>query len=647
MATARWIVGLVLVTMMGGAWTAPLAAAVKGAALSADRQKLLRTAAAKARPTPAQVAEAEARLAKLDPRVQDLVLRVLEPVRGGAVVHIPRRPSGPPSIIRISPAEGSPGGVLVIQGGNLTDDCLVCIQKAKLPATRIFNHLVVTVPAATPLGSTPLKLWDAGRNLAGPEVMLPVAAERGFRGVHGFNFHDPSVPTLPWTVFRDHFGPAEVEYPNGVRRPGARAWYDAVYQRAGADGTCLGMAMRAIRARRRDWRGTQSAWWVANEKPRVWDYPKAPQVLESIMWDQGGQFSTESLVLVNHRYNHQSAVQAFDFVKAAVGSGVVGRQPILGMWSATSGHAVVAHDTTQAWSKRTIRVWDGSTPYRPVETGDDGSEALLGGSGDFRYGPYTKAIAVSFDELNHPDPTLPVTPVGAVPAGAANLGLLVVDEPTALVSLADASGRWLWKDGSENGNAMTRIPEAMPFVPFAASGGGGAGPVVFVFGAARGATYELTMAPGKAATIRAFSRGLVTELLSVRGRVRLANMLEPGQAVEFPDLSASRPGGLRFVAVEADGSERVVDVKPTGLLPDGPVTVALDAGRKGVLVRNGGRGALDLTLGFAGHSPAGAVSTKVLPPSRVPGGRVGVLAAPDFGKLETLTPSAFKVLQGR
>lgn len=533
---------------------------------------------------------------------------------------------------------------VAILGSHLTSDCKVIFANKEIPS-HVFANSIITfeVPRERRGVDHPVQVRNVKRNETSNTLNYRVVAPIGYRGTHGWSFRNFTTHSFGWELFRDYFTPTAVEFSNGNRRPSAEEWYNSTYIKIGRTGNCLGMSIRSIRTRLGQWHGLHASWWPNNRQPTVWDYPKTVEVLDSVREDQGSQLCAQGAALISHRFNHQSHLQAWNFIAGSLAANDITRQPIICFWKLNKyGHAVVAYDIDQDSTSRIIRVWDNNKPYVETEFSDENSFCTISKADESfaapRYDGADKMIALTFNELVYDLPLLPSHAIGSTAGMAAGTTIVVVDAGTTVAQITDQQGRTFFAGNVPNENPATRIPDAMLFYPL-----GGMGPMppdypaTFIFNNTSGKSFTFDVSGSSAGTVRVFAPGMITKLQLQRGKFKIDRILTPEQSLMLSNPNTMNISAVDMIAVQPDRTERVFEVRGLQNLQSGNLSMRLASGRNGLQIENSLSGAVQLNLNIKGYSNSG-IQQKALPGLSIPRNQIGSVAVQDFRNLNNFQP---------
>lgn len=580
--------------------------------------------------------------AALPQEAQDAVLARLDP-GFAAKVFLPAAPSFvlipdaatllAPTIQEIYPAQGQTGQTSVIIGRNLSAPaCEVTIDGKVIPSHAYLGMRLVKLPASVSPGTThDVLVRNTQLNRHSEWFTYKVVAARGYRGIHGWKFPNFGSPELGWNLFRDYFGAAAVEFPGGLRRPSAQAWYDSTYKGVAKGGDCFGMSVRSVRTRLHAWTGPAKSWWPSHVKPTVWDYDSGAEVLDSIREDQAGQLCLQAMAVITDRAHHQDHSMATLFILTSLAAALnaPAQQPILGIWQGkTKGHAVIPYRVENSGGAFRISLYDNNKPYRESELNDNGSLATVSAN-TFSYGGWDRMIAYTFAEVAPATPWLPIDAMFAQGSLGADTAVLVVDDPSAVRQISDEAGRTFYQGTGENRHPGSRIPDSMRFVPMTGGEVPADYPAIFVFNKARGRALTVDLTQAKPGAVRLFSAGKLMTLVGQSGRIQFQGLHTAAQTLKVADPVALKLQEVSVLASETDRSEKVYRLDGLAGIQKG-LEVQLDP--KGVLVSHGMAGAAGLGIQVKRFSAAGMDEGAVHKLS-IPASQRG-LVKPDFANLK-------------
>jgi len=494
------------------------------------------------------------------PTVTLPVVKAIEIIRRGPILRLHLR------ITDFWPDEGSPDCWAYAFGILLNDDCQIYFDGSPVEThylgwgVEFFpNSLAFRVPAGASLGTEhDVYVHNTATGKDSATKQYRIIAPRGYRGYWGWKFSNFSRPTIAWHLFRDFFGAAAVENPDGSPKPAAEAWYHSRYKGVGGGGNCYGMSVSSLRGYNDDISTYHHAWFAnpANHQNFVWQYPWCTETRESVQEDQGGQLSLEIATYINNYYNTQSHRDVWNRVQ----SNLLPTRPVLGMWSGTGGHAVVCYGTHVSGDDHQIRLYDNNNPYSETETGahDPNVAHVAWGANTFSYGGYSKAICLTYAECITP-PHLPTEAVGGLGAETA---IAVVGAETELRQITDEDGHTFFNaDGTINENPATRIPFSMKFIPLTGGPVPPDAPQTFIFTHAAGKSLSFNLQGAQSKVFHLFMPGSVFVAEGTgTGQVQVRNIAQSNRSLILLNPSTFQPTRLEIIKSLAIG-DRVFELQ--------------------------------------------------------------------------------------
>ncbi len=601
---------------------------------------------------------------KLAPDLQSLILAATDPVahvkRPNVVLvdksRLVRVDPGSitaftkPRIDSFSPPDASRGEYVLIVGANLGSDCTVIFNGVEVPTYRwwwggtiLTTMLSFTVPTTGVDYGTSYPVYvrrgTAGSHSSSRNFM--VVAPRAYRGVHGWKFANKGGPNIPWSVFRNYFGAATVEWGDGTHKDGAQLWYDTTYSHTGAGGNCFGMSLLSLRVRYGWLTGLlHEAWFGAHDQPTVWDYNSnrtTDEVWQSVQEMQGVQTGEPAASYMADLHVTMDNLEAWE-----TAGDLLTMDPNHGVAEGVyPGHCTVCYETTSDGNNRRFRLYDNNNPYEITET--DGPHASIGTTNattkTFTYGGFNKTLARDIVTLLQP-PSLPIDPVNyeGKAAAANDTSYLVVPKPMRVSQITDEGGNRFYT-GQEINRGANRIPGAWYFEPE-----GGLGPTpdsfphLFLFLRSRGQRLQVSLsqpAGARTGTAIVIQKGLATELELSGGReheLRLERLNTPTGSVRLS--AAAGLSAARLIAPISRDEERVFSLRDITGDPNEAVSIGLDAARNALQVVNSSQRELRCRLVIGRHRNRDHRVTPAVTLS-VPASRTGLLRPPDWGRLGT------------
>ncbi len=464
------------------------------------------------------------------------------------------------------PDEGSPDCWAYAFGFRLNENCQIYFDGSAVEtyylgwAVEFFpSSLAFRVPAGASVGTEHdvyAHNTATGKDSATKQYRIIVL--RGYRGTWGWQFSNFSRNTIAWHLFRDFFGAAAVENPDGTPKPAAAAWYHSRYKGVGGGGNCYGMSVSSLRGYNDTINTYHQGWFAnpANHENFVWPYPWRVETRESVQEDQGGQLSLELATYINNYYNTQSSRDVWNRVQ----SNLLPTRPVLGMWSGTGGHAVVPYGTQVSGDDHQIRLYDNNNPYSETESGspDPNVAHVAWGANTFSYGGYFKAVCLTYAECITP-PHLPTEAVGGLGAETA---IAVVGADTELRQITDEEGHTFFNaDGTVNEDPTTRIPFSMKFIPLTGGPVPPDAPQTFIFTHATGKSLSFNLQGAQSKVFHLFMPGSVFVAEGIgTGQVRVRNIAQSNRSLILLNPSNFQPTRLEIIKSLAIG-DRVFELQ--------------------------------------------------------------------------------------
>jgi hypothetical protein len=544
-----------------------------------------------------------------------------------------------PFIADISPTKAGYGEWVHISGAQLTATCVVLWDNVEQPTTFYLDSLWFKVKALDVGKTHSITVLDKTTKLESAPSDFLVISARSYRGIWGWQFNNFTTNDLSWSIFRDYFTPAAVEYAPNKPYTSAWNWYSSTYRIVARGGDCFGMSVRSIRTQVKDYSGLWNSWWPNHLQNRVWDYPWVdPQIGDSIREDQAGQLSREVAALVDDRWHHQTHKQAVTMIWNAIASGDKTQIPVLAMWvnQGYYGHAVVDYQIGWDGNKYILWLYDNNRPYSELETNAADSQAYVDGNGNFSYvyGPgwpaANRMIALLYKEIAVPVPHLPADAAPTTGLGA-DCTIVVFESQTAVQQITDETGHTFYVNGQENVDPSTRIADAMRYIPMGSGKLPPDAPAIYIFNHSTGKSLAFDTAGNAPSNARIFSPGSVTSVKHQGGRFVLQGIMQPTQELNLPSPEKMQLQNVELISVQPDRSERVFQVKDFKSVAPGTLKFSLSTTRDALNVSGA---SAQFGLAVQGQSIAGARTASVAKVATF-AGRVTTVKVPDFKTLQT------------
>ncbi len=248
-----------------------------------------------------------------------------------------------------------------------------------------------------------------------------------------FNFDNRTLPQS-WNMFRQFFGPADVEYANGEHRYDADLYFTNDYSRAGQGGSCYGFSAASILS------------YFATPQPNAGPFamPGVEDLHEtgtlaahsnSIAYYQASQMSmTRRLIVEESEKGTPSDV--YRAVRGAIGTG---RSGLIGIRGSRGRHALAPYRLEESGDTARLYVYDSNAPGEDdrliefdlgADTWSYGS-AWGGAAGDqsIRFAPFSILLDKGVPIWRYESPVPPHTAVTAVGSGGITLAAPDSSEP--------------------------------------------------------------------------------------------------------------------------------------------------------------------------------------------------------------------------
>lgn len=470
------------------------------------------------------------------------------------------------------PAQGTPGQWSFAMGAGFSANCKVRMDGTQLetnymPYDEFFpRSLAFKIPAGTARGTNHnIDVINTANSETTAVLSYRIVAPRSYRGYFGWQFANFGDPTIPWNMYRNYFGAANVEYANGTHRPGAQSFYDSAYKGAGGGGNCFGMSVSSLRYKNGQMPSFWQGWFAnaANHQSYLWWYPWRTETKQTVQEYQGAWYTQEILDAHTSLYNSQSPRDLYTRAQTLIASPT--NKPVLVVWGTGWGHAVVPYKTEAVGDDRRIIVWDNNNPYRENESGsvDPNMAHVAYAANTFAYGSAPKGVMMSYNEVAPAVPHLPGAEYGGPGSSTA---VVILSEGTKADQITDQAGRRFFNaDGTPNQDPNTRIPNSMqvfPLVDGPPPSIPNSYPGIFVFRQAQGLSlnFALAKSPG-AKRFNLYTNGRVFSLqANGAGQIQAQNLLQPGQALAVPNPEALQPFAFDIMRTQGAG-DRVFELR--------------------------------------------------------------------------------------
>lgn len=549
-----------------------------------------------------------------------------------------------PFIAEVTPPKAGYGDWVHITGAQLTQTSVVLWDKVEQPTTFYLDSLWFKVKALDVGKTHSITVLDKNTKLESAPSDFLVISARWYRGVWGWQFSNFTSNNVSWSIFRDYFTPAAVEYAANKPYASALNWYNATYRTIAQGGDCFGMSVRSIRTQVKDYSGLWHSWWPNHPQNRVWDYTWVdPQIGDSIREDQGGQLSREVAALMNDRWNHQTHKQAVTAIWNSIASGDKTQIPVLAMWvnQGYYGHAVVDYQIGWDGSKYILWLYDNNRPYSELETNAADSLAYVDGNGNFSYvyGPgwpaANRMIALQYKEIAVPVPHLPADVAPTTGIGA-DTTIAVFESQGAVQQITDERGHTFYAKGQENADASTRIADSMRYIPMGSGKLPPNAPAIYIFNHSAGKSLSFETVGNAPSNVRIFSPGSVTSVKLRGGKFVMQNILRATQELNLVSPDKMQLDNVELISVQPDRSERVFQVKDFKNVATGSLKFSLSATRDSL---NATGAPAQFSVAVQSQSVAGARTASIAKVA-VGAGRVTSVKVADF---KTLQNASLKV----
>ena len=544
-----------------------------------------------------------------------------------------------PHLDTVFPASGgSPDCLAFAMGSSFSANTEALVNSTAVPTANVGSGLLFfTVPSTAVLGSTvTVTARVKGTATASNALSFRIVALRGYRGVHGLSFPNFSATTIPWSVYREVFGPSNVEFGDGSHRPSAQTWYDSTYKGVGNGGNCFGMSQLSLRTRKFSYEGdthaldrvVHGAWVGSTITYGAWTLPWNNTSKEAVQSLQGLQLVDPMATYISNQRASQDNKSAWTF---ANNSYVSEHRPVQ---NTLYGHAVVTYTPETNGGNRLFDFYDNNHPYSETETGATNPDQGVTNwsTGGFSYHSYTNTRCYALSGLMGA-PTLPAGVGGDHAAEGSSDGVVRFEVPRVEgLLINDETGR-----GGPDGTGVPGLSEVIPEM--------GLGPIpasfprIFLLNKSAGRTINFTV-PGRTGQLRqlaCYSHGGII-LVGVNGGQTRASFSRLDQLNPQVELLDPRGAGLQqihFVApISRDEERELICDRFTGL---GALSLGVSL--------NQTRGSVEIANPAGGQSVGfNLLLRQALPraPKQLPAG--AQTAAP--GQLHTVGLVNWSVLQG-